>query len=71
VGVEVSALRHAAQESAQLRVIVARGLEAGAGDDRVEIAGHHGQADHDDDSRQKNEGEENATCHRWLPAALH
>jgi hypothetical protein len=51
VGVEVSALRHAAQEGAQLRVIVARGFEAGVGDDRVEVAGHHRQANDDDDGR--------------------
>jgi len=49
VGVEVSALRHAAQESAQLGVIVARGFEAGVGDDRVEVAGHHRQANDDDE----------------------
>ena len=71
MGVEVAALRHAAQERAQLGMVVSRRVEAGGGDDRVELARDHGQANDDDDGRQKNDGEKNAACHRWPPAALH
>ena len=71
MGVEVAALRHAAQERAQLGMVVARRVEAGGGDHRVELACDHGQANDDDDGRQKNDGEKNAACHRWPPAALH
>ena len=71
VVVEVAALRHAVQERAQLGMVVSRRVEAGGGDHRVELACDHGQANDDDDGRQKNDGENNAACHRWPPAVLH
>ena len=60
MGVEVAALRHAVQERAQLGMVVSRRVEAGGGDHRVDL-----------DGRQKNDGENNAACHRWPPAVLH
>jgi hypothetical protein len=71
MGVKVAALRHAPQESPQFGVIVAHRLESGAGDDGVELARHHGNANRDNDGRQEEDGEENATCHGPTPAALY
>ena len=63
VGVKVAALRHAPQEGAQVGEIGARRVEPGAGDDRVELARDHGQANSEEDGRQEENGDDNATCH--------
>ena len=71
MGVKVAALRHAPQEGPQFGVIVARRLESGAGDGRLELTRHHGNANRDNDGRQEEDGEENATCHGSTPAAVY
>src|SRR5215468_9747487 len=58
VGVEVPALRHAMEERAQRRTIVARCFEGGRGDDRVEFARQHRQAQQDDEGRQEDDGKD-------------
>jgi len=56
MGVQVAALWHAAQEGAQLGVIIARRLEGGGGDDGVEIARHPGDAQTDDHGQEEDDG---------------
>jgi len=70
VGVEVSALRHAAQEGAQLRVVVARRVESASGDDSVEFARNDGKAGDDDDGRQKNDGKDDPALHGETPRSF-
>src|SRR5262249_3777796 len=61
VRVEVPALRHAMEERAQRRTIVARCFEGGRGDDRVEFARQHRQAQQDDEGRQEDDGKDDPT----------
>src|SRR5262245_50048730 len=61
VGVEVATLRHAMEKGAQGRAIVARRFEGGRGDDRVEFARHHRQAQQDDKGREEDDGKDDPT----------
>jgi uncharacterized protein YoaH (UPF0181 family) len=56
MGVQVAALRHAAQEGAQLGMVVARRLEGGGGDDGVEFAPDPGDAQTDDRGQEEDDG---------------
>jgi hypothetical protein len=58
VGMEVAPLRHATEESAQRRAVVARRFEGGCRDGRVEFARYHGEAQQDDEGRQENDGKD-------------
>jgi len=58
VGVEVTTLGHAMEESAQHRSIFARRFEGGRRDDRVEFARQHRDAQQDDEGRQQDDGED-------------
>src|SRR5262249_50588069 len=58
VGVEVAALRHAMEERARRRTILARRFEGGRRDDRVEFARQHRQAQQDDEGRQEDDGKD-------------
>jgi hypothetical protein len=61
VGVEVTTLGHAMEESAQHRSIFARRFEGGRRDDRVEFARQHRQAQQDDEGRQEDDGKDDLT----------
>src|SRR4051794_24084339 len=63
VGVKVAAFRHPAQERVQLGVIVAHSLEAGLGENCVEVARDQRHANDEDSSREKNNGIERAANH--------
>jgi hypothetical protein len=68
VGVEVTTLGHAMEESAQHRSIFARRFEGGRRDDRVEFARQHRQAQQDDEGRQEDDGKDDPTSQglpRW------
>jgi len=69
VGVEVAALRHAMEESAQRRSIFARRFEGGRGDDRVEFARQHRDAQQDDEGRQQDDGKDDSAS-QGLPRCL-
>ena len=61
VGVEVTALGHAMEKSAQRRSIFARRFEGGRRDDRVEFARQHRDAQQDDEGRQQDYGKDDPT----------
>ena len=61
VGVKVATLGHAMEESPQHRSIFTRRFEGGGGDDRVEFARQHRDAQQDDEGRQQDYGKDDPT----------
>src|SRR5262249_53171947 len=55
------------EERAQRRTIVARCFEGGRGDDRVEFARQHRQAQQDDEGRQEDDGKDDPTSQGLPP----
>ena len=61
VGVKVATLGHAMEESPQHRSIFTRRFEGGGGDDRVEFARQHRDAQQDDEGRQQDDSKDDPT----------
>ena len=67
VGMEIATLRHAMEEGAQRRAVIASGFEPGCRDDRVEFAGDHSKAQQNDEGRHENDGKNDPTPQDLIP----